>query len=58
MPGPNSAPNGDRSLVHGWTTIKHKNDDGTVWVETLTIREKLRRQSKLRTGKTAAKRRS
>jgi hypothetical protein len=57
IPGPNSAPNGDRSLVHGWTTIKHRNDDDTVWVESVTVREKLRRQHKMHSGKTAAKRR-
>lgn len=58
MPGPNSAPNGDAKLVSAWTTTKHYNlQDNLDWVETLTVREKLRRQGKLRTGKTAAKKR-
>lgn len=58
IPGPNSAPNGDVSLVRGWTTTKHYNaQDNLDWVETLTVREKLRRQGKLRTGKTAGKHR-
>lgn len=58
IPGPNSAPNGDSKLTTAWTTIKHYNaQDNLDWIETLTVREKLRRQGKLRTGKTAKKRR-
>lgn len=53
MPGPNSAPNGDRSLVHGWTTRKVWDEDAEAWrVERITVREKTRRSGKLRTGKT------
>lgn len=53
MPGPNSAPNGDRSLVHGWTTRRVYDEDTDTWyVEPITVREKLRRAGKLRTGKT------
>lgn len=47
MPGPNSAPNGDRSLVDSWVT---KNDGSRI-----KLRELLREQGKLRTGKTVRK---
>lgn len=47
MPGPNSAPNGDSSLVTGKVTRK----DGTQ----VSLREVLREKGTLRTGKTSKK---
>lgn len=49
MPGPNSAPNGDRSLVEGQTYVAADR----CYRRT---REVLRNKGKLFTGKTAAKR--
>ena len=55
MPGPNSAPNGDRSLVYGWVTVeRHNNLVGTYFVR-LRKRDHLRNQGRLYTGKTEGK---
>jgi hypothetical protein len=56
MPGPNSAPNGDRSLVIGWTTENVRDRTGHIVSRRIRVREKLRNKGKLVTGKTRVKR--
>jgi len=60
MPGPNSQPNGDGSLVRGSHREKfvleiYTTKDGKAWRH-ISKREWLLKQGKLVTGKTAAKR--
>jgi hypothetical protein len=55
MPGPNSAPNGDRSLVYGWVTVERNHPlVGTYFVR-LRKRDHLRNRGRLYTGKTEGK---
>lgn len=59
MPGPMSAPNGDRRLVRNpLVPVKEWDEDTERWVVVgrERLRTKLRRRNKLVTGKTAAKR--
>ena len=53
MPGPNSAPNGDRSLVTAWVT---HDEHGKKLPEPVRKREWLAKRGRLYTGKTQKKR--
>ena len=56
MPGPNSAPNGDRSLVEDFIVVERYNDVVGVYFVRVRKRDHLRSRGRLITGKTERKR--
>lgn len=56
MPGPNSAPNGDRSLVYDFVWVERRDEKHGIYFVLMRKRDHLRNRGRLITGKTDRKR--